>query len=211
MPLDTEIFTIDDLMDFYSDTPENVYHYKIFCTDPSKEIVFGVGSSDDELLKDLKRIARNTQNRNKYFLFLYSDDTFKKASIYKSVSFQLNKKEKYVAGLQQDIDELRDATNDDFEDDEDKGSGIIGYIKQMFPPQVMQQLILQMVSNFTQSKNNQVMQQPQSIGSINTNENDGSEAVMILQNLINKGVTIEHLRKLDAIDVNKLHTLLMML
>jgi len=209
MALDTEIFSIEDLMEFYSDTPENVYHYKIFCTDPAKEICFGVGSSDDELLKDLKRIARNTQNRNKYFLVLYTDDSFKKASIYKSVSFQLNKKEKYIAGLQDDINELRNESNDDDDDDDEKESGIIGYIKQMFPPQVMQQLILQMVSNFTQSKNNQAMQQSQAIGSIN--ENDGSEAVMILQNLINKGVTIDHLRKLDAIDVNKLHTLLMML
>lgn len=202
MALDTEFYTISDLLDYYNDCSENC-HYKIYVSDPKKDIIFGQGNSEGELLKDLQRIAKNNLNRNKYFLSIYSEEDSKKP--FKSSSFQLHTRDKFISGVKEELEELIEEE----EEEENYVDSVVGYIKQVFPPQTMQQLIFTLINNFL-TKNNTItnMQEQTTTALSGVNEN---EAITILSELMSKGVTLEHLRKLNSMDKLKLNSLLLML
>ena len=203
MALDTELRTIEELLEYYNDSPESVYYYKIYVADPRKDIIFAQGDSEEELLKDLSRLHKNNMNRNKYFLSLFSENDPKKP--YKSSSFQLHYKDKYISGVKEDIEELIDEED---EEETDYRSEIIGYIKKVFPAEQVSILVVNFLQNLM-NKNNTMNQNNNSLP--NAIAGITEEEIQILYSLMSKGVTIEHLRKLNSMDQLKLSSLLLML
>ena len=230
-----EIFTIDEVINFY-DAAEGS-EYKIFAgVNPTPQYLRYnfVGEKEigrQELVNALTQLRNNIENYNPYLIQVISEGNTargkkKDSPILTSISFQLNRPqsmmpmqamagmgspraemllEKLVeqnAMLQSRIAAIE--AMDDLEEEEKEAPK--SPIDQMISnPQVQEALIAGVLSLMSGLASG--LGGPKAIAGIG----DETEAVEILRSLMNKGVTIDHLRKLDEMGSAKLSSLLFML
>lgn len=229
-----EMFDINELLDFYEAAEAS--DYKIYMgTKPTADFCRYSFAGDKELgrqklLEDLTQLKNNPENYNTYLMQVISENgtgrgKAKKDPILTSIIFQLNRPMQYngyqpqMAGVsnprtemlleklveQNNMLQSRIAAIEAFEDLEEEEEAPKSPIDQMLSnPQLQEALIagvMSMVSGmFTKGV-------PTAIAGIG----DETEAVEILQSLMAKGVSIEHLRKLNEMSSAKLSSLLFML
>lgn len=228
-----EIFTIDEVINFY-DAAEGS-EYKIFAgVNPTPQYLRYnfVGEKEigrQELVNALTQLRNNIENYNPYLIQVISEGNTsrgkkKENPILTSISFQLNRPQSMMpmqamAGMASPRTEMlleklveqnamlqsRIAAIEAMEDLEEEEEAPKSPIDQMLSnPQLQEALIagvMSMVSGMLTKG------APTAIAGIE----EETEAVQILQSLMNKGVTIEHLRKLDQMGSAKLSSLLFML
>ena len=230
-----EIFTIDEVINFY-DAAEGS-EYKIFAgVNPTPQYLRYnfIGEKEigrQELVNALTQLRNNIENYNPYLIQVISEGSTgrgkkKESPILTSISFQLNRPqsmmpmqamagmgsprtemllEKLVeqnAMLQSRIAAIE--AMDDLEEEEEEAPK--SPIDQMLSsPQVQEALIAGVMSLMSglMTKGGA----PTAIAGID----DEAEAVEILRSLMSKGVTIDHLRKLNEMSSAKLSSLLFML
>ena len=230
-----EIFTIDEVVNFY-DAAEGS-EYKIFAgVNPTPQYLRYnfVGEKEigrQELVNALTQLRNNIENYNPYLIQVISEGNTgrgkkKESPVLTSISFQLNRPQSMLpmqamAGMGSPRTEMlleklveqnamlqsRIAAIEAMEDlEEEEEEAPKSPIDQMLSsPQVQEALIAGVMSLMSGliTKGGA----PTAIAGIG----DEAEAVEILQSLMNKGVTIEHLRKLDQMGSAKLSSLLFML
>jgi hypothetical protein len=230
-----EIFTIDEVVNFY-DAAEGS-EYKIFAgVNPTPQYLRYnfVGEKEigrQELVNALTQLRNNIENYNPYLIQVISEGNTgrgkkKESPVLTSISFQLNRPqsmlpmqamagigsprtemllEKLVeqnAMLQSRIAAIE--AMDELEEEEEEAPK--SPIDQMLSsPQVQEALIAGVMSLMSGliTKGGA----PTAIAGID----DEAEAIEILRSLMNKGVTIDHLRKLNEMSSSKLSSLLFML
>jgi energy-coupling factor transporter ATP-binding protein EcfA2 len=228
-----EIFTIDEVINFY-DAAEGS-EYKIFAgVNPTPQYLRYnfVGEKEigrQELVNALTQLRNNIENYNPYLIQVISEGNTargkkKENPILTSISFQLNRPQSMMpmqamAGMGSPRTEMlleklveqnamlqsRIAAIEAMDDLEEEEEAPKSPIDQMLSnPQLQEALIagvMSMVSGMLTKG------APTAIAGIG----DETEAVEILRSLMNKGVTIDHLRKLDQMSSSKLSSLLFML
>lgn len=228
-----EIFTIDEVINFY-DAAEGS-EYKIFAgVNPTPQYLRYnfVGEKEigrQELVNALTQLRNNIENYNPYLIQVISEGNTargkkKESPILTSISFQLNRPQSMMpmqamAGMGSPRTEMlleklveqnamlqsRIAAIEAMDDLEEEEEAPKSPIDQMLSnPQLQEALIagvMSMVSGMLTKG------APTAIAGIG----DETEAVEILRSLMNKGVTIDHLRKLDQMGSAKLSSLLFML
>lgn len=228
-----EIFTIDEVINFY-DAAEGS-EYKIFAgVNPTPQYLRYnfVGEKEigrQELVNALTQLRNNIENYNPYLIQVISEGNTargkkKENPILTSISFQLNRPQSMMpmqamAGMGSPRTEMlleklveqnamlqsRIAAIEAMDDLEEEEEAPKSPIDQMLSnPQLQEALIagvMSMVSGMLTKG------APTAIAGIG----DETEAVEILRSLMNKGVTIDHLRKLDQMSNSKLSSLLFML
>jgi len=230
-----EIFTIDEVVNFY-DAAEGS-EYKIFAgVNPTAQYLRYNFSGEkeigrQELVNALTQLRNNIENYNPYLIQVISEGNTgrgkkKESPVLTSISFQLNRPqsmlpmqamagigsprtemllEKLVeqnAMLQSRIAAIE--AMDELEEEEEEAPK--SPIDQMLSsPQVQEALIAGVMSLMSglMTKGGA----PTAIAGID----DEAEATEILRSLMNKGVTIDHLRKLNEMSGAKLSSLLFML
>lgn len=230
-----EIFTIDEVINFY-DAAEGS-EYKIFAgVNPTPQYLRYnfIGEKEigrQELVNALTQLRNNIENYNPYLIQVISEGSTgrgkkKESPILTSISFQLNRPQSMMpmqamAGMgspraEMLLEKLVEQNSmlqsriaaieamDDLEEEEEEAPK--SPIDQMLSnPQLQEALIagvMSMVSGMLTKTGT-----PTAIAGIG----DEAEAVQILNSLMNKGVTIDHLRKLDQMGSAKLSSLLFML
>lgn len=230
-----EIFTIDEVVNFY-DAAEGS-EYKIFAgVNPTPQYLRYnfVGEKEigrQELVNALTQLRNNIENYNPYLIQVISEGSTgrgkkKESPVLTSISFQLNRPQQLMpmqtmagmgspraemlleklveqnAMLQSRIAAIE--AMDDLEEEEEEAPK--SPIDQMLSsPQVQEALIAGVMSLMSGLVTKGGA--PTAIAGIG----DEAEAVQILNSLMNKGVTIDHLRKLDQMSSSKLSSLLFML
>jgi hypothetical protein len=231
-----EIFTIDEVINFY-DAAEGS-EYRIFAgVNPTPQYLRYnfVGEKEigrQELLNALTQLRNNIENYNPYLIQVISEGSTgrgkkKESPVLTSISFQLNRPqsmmpmqamgsmgsprtemllEKLVeqnAMLASRIAAIEAMDELEGEEEEEAPKGPIDQM--LSNPQLQEALIagvMSLVSGMITKGG-----QPTAIAGID----DEAEAVEILRSLMNKGVTIDHLRKLNEMSGTKLSSLLFML
>ena len=230
-----EIFTIDEVINFY-DAAEGS-EYKIFAgVNPTPQYLRYnfVGEKEigrQELVNALTQLRNNIENYNPYLIQVISEGNTargkkKESPILTSISFQLNRPQSMMpmqamAGMGSPRTEMlleklveqnamlqsRIAAIEAMEDlEEEEEEAPKSPIDQMLSsPQVQEALIAGVMSLMSglMTKGGA----PTAIAGID----DEAEAVEILRSLMNKGVSIDHLRKLNEMSSAKLSSLLFML
>ena len=229
-----EIFTIDEVINFY-DAAEGS-EYKIFAgVNPTPQYLRYnfVGEKEigrQELVNALTQLRNNIENYNPYLIQVISEGNTargkkKESPILTSISFQLNRPQSMMpmqamAGMgspraemlleklveQNAMLQSRIAAIEAMDDLEEEEEAPKSPIDQMISnPQVQEALIAGVLSLMSGLASG--LGGPKAIAGIG----DETEAVEILRSLMNKGVTIDHLRKLDQMGSSKLSSLLFML
>jgi hypothetical protein len=231
-----EIFTIDEVINFY-DAAEGS-EYKIFAgVNPTAQYLRYnfVGEKEigrQELVNALTQLRNNIENYNPYLIQVISEGSTgrgkkKESPVLTSISFQLNRPqsmmpmqamgsmgsprtemllEKLVeqnAMLASRIAAIEAMDELECEEEEEAPKGPIDQM--LSNPQLQEALIagvMSLVSGMITKGG-----QPTAIAGID----DEAEAVEILRSLMSKGVTIDHLRKLNEMSSAKLSSLLFML
>ena len=230
-----EIFTIDEVINFY-DAAEGS-EYRIFAgVNPTPQYLRYnfVGEKEigrQELVNALTQLRNNIENYNPYLIQVISEGSTgrgkkKESPVLTSISFQLNRPQQLMpmqsmSGIgsprtemlleklveQNQMLQSRIAAieaMDELEEEEEEAPK--SPIDQMLSsPQVQEALIAGVMSLMSGliTKGGT----PTAIAGIG----DEAEAVEILRSLMSKGVTIEHLRKLNEMSSSKLSSLLFML
>lgn len=230
-----EIFTIDEVVNFY-DAAEGS-EYKIFAgVNPTPQYLRYnfIGEKEigrQELVNALTQLRNNIENYNPYLIQVISEGNTgrgkkKESPVLTSISFQLNRPQSMLpmqsmAGLgspraemlleklveQNSMLQSRIAAIEAMEEiEEEEEEEPKSPIDQMLSnPQLQEALIagvMSLVSGMVTKGG-----APTAIAGIG----DEDEAVQILRSLMNKGVTIDHLRKLNEMSSGKLSSLLFML
>ena len=230
-----EIFTIDEVINFY-DAAEGS-EYKIFAgVNPTPQYLRYnfIGEKEigrQELVNALTQLRNNIENYNPYLIQVISEGNTargkkKESPILTSISFQLNRPQSMMpmqamAGMGSPRTEMlleklveqnamlqsRIAAIEAMEDlEEEEEEAPKSPIDQMLSsPQVQEALIAGVMSLMSglMTKGGA----PTAIAGID----DEAEAVEILRSLMSKGVSIDHLRKLNEMSSAKLSSLLFML
>lgn len=226
-----EIFTIDEVINFY-DAAEGS-EYKVFAgVNPSAQYLRYnfVGDKEigrQELVNALSQLRNNVENYNPYLIQVISEAGISKGRkkelpTLTSISFQLNRPAQYLPMQQMGnvtsprtemlLEKLVEQNNvlqsrisalESMEDFEDETP--VNPLNQMLANPQLQEALIAGVMGIVSSMFTKGI--PTGIAGI-ANE---SEAVEILHSLMNKGVKIEDLRKLDLMNVSKLKSLLLML
>jgi hypothetical protein len=228
-----EIFTIDEVLNFYDTAEGN--DYKVYAgVNPSPQYLRYNFSGDKEIGRQelqmaLTQLRNNVENYNPYLIQVISDEKVskgrKKEPILTSISFQLNRPQQFLPmnqmgnvgsprtemlleklveqnALMQSRLSALESIGEMEEEEEVEQSPLNAMLSN---PQLQETIvagIMGLVSNmFTKTG------APTGIAGID----DTDEALKILHSLMDKGVTIEHLRKLDEMNSMKLKSLLMML
>ena len=196
-----EITNVENLLEYYNDC-ESGTHWKIFLGDPKKNNVFRCGDSDEDLMKAVKIIDGNPENTNVYYLCIYEMEG-KKTNYICGCSFQLNNKVSKVSGINESrieylLTKLIDK-NDNEPDEIDNNSWLEN-------PMVQQvgQMVVGLIGNYLQGGNSKL----QGTNIAGVNENDPG---YLLNCLMQKGVTVQHLQKLNNMPDSQLRNLLLML
>jgi len=229
-----EIFTIDEVINFY-DAAEGS-EYKIFAgVNPTPQYLRYnfIGEKEigrQELVNALTQLRNNIENYNPYLIQVISEGSTgrgkkKESPILTSISFQLNRPQSMLpmqamAGMGSPRTEMlleklveqnamlqsRIAAIEAMEDlEEEEEEAPKSPIDQMLSsPQVQEALIAGVMSLMSGLMTKGA---PTAIAGID----DEAEAVEILRSLMSKGVTIDHLRKLNEMSSAKLSSLLFML
>jgi len=198
-----EVTSVDNLLEYYNDC-EQGSHWKIFLGDPKKNNVFRCGDSDDELIKAVKIIDTNPENTNVYYLCIYEMEG-KKTNYICGCSFQLNNKVQKVSGINESrieylLTKLIDKQDNEPDETEVENNNWLNN------PMVQQvgQMIIGLIGSKLSGTNTQL--NGTSIAGVN--ENDPG---YLLSCLMQKGVTVEHLQKLNNMPDSQLRNLLLML
>jgi hypothetical protein len=230
-----EIFTIDEVVNFY-DAAEGS-EYRIFAgVNPTPQYLRYnfVGEKEigrQELVNALTQLRNNIENYNPYLIQVISEGSTgrgkkKENPVLTSISFQLNRPQQLMpmqsmAGISSPrtemlLEKLVEQNQmlasriaaieamDELEEEEEEAPK--SPIDQMLSsPQVQEALIAGVMSLMSglMTKGGA----PTAIAGID----DEAEAVEILRSLMSKGVTIDHLRKLNEMSSAKLSSLLFML
>ena len=230
-----EIFTIDEVINFY-DAAEGS-EYRIFAgVNPTPQYLRYnfVGEKEigrQELLNALTQLCNNIENYNPYLIQVISEGSTgrgkkKESPVLTSISFQLNRPQQLMpmqsmSGIgsprtEMLLEKLVEQNQmlasriaaieamDELEEEEEEAPK--SPIDQMLSsPQVQEALIAGVMSLMSglMTKGGA----PTAIAGID----DEAEAVEILRSLMSKGVTIDHLRKLNEMSSAKLSSLLFML
>jgi hypothetical protein len=228
-----EIFTIDEVLNFYDTAEGN--DYKVYAgVNPSPQYLRYNFSGEKEIGRQelqmaLTQLRNNVENYNPYLIQVISEETVskgrKKEPILTSISFQLNRPQQFLPmnqmgnvgsprtemlleklveqnALMQSRLSALESMGEMEEEEEVEQSPINAMLSNPELQQTIITGIMGLVSNmFTKTG------APTGIAGID----DEDEALKILHSLMNKGVTIEHLRKLDEMNSMKLKSLLMML
>lgn len=196
-----EITNVENLLEYYNDC-EGGTHWKIFLGDPKKNNVFRCGESDEELIKAVKIIDGNTENTNVYYICIYEMEG-KKQNYICGCSFQLNNKLQKVSGINDNrIEYLLTKLIDKQESEPDE----VENNSWLEHPLVAQ--VGQMIIGFIGSKLSGSNTQLNGTSIAGVNENDPG---YLLTCLMQKGVTVEHLQKLNNMPDGQLRNLLLML
>jgi len=229
-----EIFTIDEVVNFY-DAAEGS-EYKIFAgVNPTPQYLRYnfVGEKEigrQELVNALTQLRNNIENYNPYLIQVISEGNTgrgkkKESPVLTSISFQLNRPQSMLpmqamAGIGSPRTEMlleklveqnamlqsRIAAIEAMDELEEEEEAPKSPIDQMISnPQVQEALIAGVISLMSGLASG--LGGPKAIAGIG----DEAEAVEILQSLMSKGVTIDHLRKLNEMSSAKLSSLLFML
>ena len=227
-----EIFTIDEVVNFY-DAAEGS-EYKIFAgVNPTPQYLRYnfIGEKEigrQELVNALTQLRNNIENYNPYLIQVISEGNTgrgkakKDGPVLTSISFQLNRPQSMLpmqamAGMGSPRTEMlleklveqnamlqsRIAAIEAMEEEEEEPKSPIDQM--LSNPQLQEALIagvMSLVSGMVTKGG-----APTAIAGIG----DEDEAVEILRSLMNKGVTIDHLRKLNEMGSSKLTSLLFML
>jgi len=230
-----EIFTIDEVVNFY-DAAEGS-EYKIFAgVNPTPQYLRYnfVGEKEigrQELVNALTQLRNNIENYNPYLIQVISEGNTgrgrskKDSPVLTSISFQLNRPQQLMpmqamSGIGSPRTEMlleklveqnamlqsRIAAIEAMDDLEEEEEAPKSPIDQMISnPQVQEALIAGVISLMSGLASG--LGGPKAIAGIG----DEAEAVEILRSLMSKGVTIDHLRKLNEMGSAKLSSLLFML
>jgi len=229
-----EIFTIDEVVNFY-DAAEGS-EYRIFAgVNPTPQYLRYnfVGEKEigrQELVNALTQLRNNIENYNPYLIQVISEGSTgrgkkKESPVLTSISFQLNRPQQLMpmqsmSGIgsprtemlleklveQNQMLQSRIAAIEAMDEMEEEEEAPKSPIDQMLSsPQVQEALIAGVMSLMSglMTKGGA----PTAIAGID----DEAEAVEILRSLMSKGVTIDHLRKLNEMSSAKLSSLLFML
>jgi len=231
-----EMFSIEELLDFYEAAEGN--DYMIYMgTKPTADYCRYSFVGDKEigrqkLLTDLTQLRNNPENYNTYLMQVISENgtgrgRAKKEPILTSIIFQLNRPVQY-SGYQQQMGSLGSARTEmllerlveqnsllqsrlaaleaigelEEEEEEVPESPINAIINNPELQQAIVTGIMGLVGGMFAKGG-----QPTAIAGID----DEAEATEILRSLMSKGVTIDHLRKLNEMSSAKLSSLLFML
>jgi hypothetical protein len=230
-----EIFTIDEVINFY-DAAEGS-EYRIFAgVNPTPQYLRYnfVGEKEigrQELLNALTQLRNNIENYNPYLIQVISEGSTgrgkkKESPVLTSISFQLNRPQQLMpmqsmSGIgsprtemlleklveQNQILASRIAAieaMDELEGEEEEEAPKSPIDQMLSSPQVQEALIAGVMSLMSGLMTKGA---PTAIAGID----DEAEAVEILRSLMSKGVTIDHLRKLNEMSSAKLSSLLFML
>jgi hypothetical protein len=229
-----EIFTIDEVVNFY-DAAEGS-EYKIFAgVNPTAQYLRYnfIGEKEigrQELVNALTQLRNNIENYNPYLIQVISEGNTgrgkkKESPVLTSISFQLNRPQSMLpiqamAGMGSPRTEMlleklveqnamlqsRIAAIEALDDLEEEEEAPKSPIDQMISnPQVQEALIAGVISLMSGLASG--LGGPKAIAGIG----DEAEATEILRSLMSKGVTIDHLRKLNEMSSSKLSSLLFML
>jgi hypothetical protein len=228
-----EIFTIDEVLNFYDTAEGN--DYKVYAgVNPSPQYLRYNFSGDKEIGRQelqmaLTQLSNNVENYNPYLIQVISEEKVskgrKKEPILTSISFQLNRPQQFLPmnqmgnvgsprtemlleklveqnALMQSRLSALESIGEMEEEEEVEQSPINAMLSNPELQQTIITAVMGLVGNmFTKTG------APTGIAGID----DTDEALKILHSLMGKGVTIEHLRKLDEMNSIKLNSLLMML
>jgi hypothetical protein len=205
-----ELMTPDAVISFYNENGGGFY--RIFLGDSSKNKIRFAGDNEETLLNALSIIEDNPENCNIYTLSLF-DANGKKENLRSEINFCFNGDNSRVGGfsdtkkIEYYLKKLTDKDDEQNDDDDDQAHPVGSYWERMLPPEQMG-LILQQIAGVLVQKflpDNQPGIPGNIVAGVET------EHIQILTDLMNKGVTIEHLRKLNAMSTIQLKTLLTML
>lgn len=225
-----ELFSIDQVLHFYESAEGE--NYKIFArmnpTDAYCRYSFTGGGKDEginQLQTDLLQIKNNADNVNEYLLQVSSNVSRKgqKPNMV-NITFQLNKPqylgavnyqqnnsgrtemllEKLVEQNQMLVSRISALeAEEDLEQEEPEEEGLAGILKN---PEI-QSMLIGAIGRFISGNT----PAPAAIAGIPREESDHFECMQIVDSLMEKGVTIDHLRALDKMSKVKLNSLLLML
>jgi hypothetical protein len=229
-----EIFTIDEVINFY-DAAEGS-EYKIFAgVNPTAQYLRYnfIGEKEigrQELVNALTQLRNNIENYNPYLIQVISEGVTgrgkkKESPVLTSISFQLNRPQSYLPMQQMSgvgsprtemlLEKLVEQNAmlasriaaieamDELEEEEEAPKS--PFDQMLSNPQLQETLIagvMSLVSGMITKGGT-----PTAIAGFG----DETEAVEILQSLMSKGVSIDHLRKLNEMSSAKLSSLLFML
>jgi hypothetical protein len=230
-----EIFTIDEVINFYDAADGSEYKIYAGVNPTAQYLRYNFTGEKEigrqELVNALTQLRNNIENYNPYLIQVISEGTTGRGRTKKetspvltSISFQLNRPQSYMPMQQMSgvssprtemlLEKLVEQNQmlqsriaaieamDEMEEEEAPKSPIDQMLSN---PQLQETLIagvMALVSGMITKGGT-----PTAIAGIG----DEAEAVEILQSLMSKGVTIEHLRKLDQMGSAKLSSLLFML
>ena len=217
-----ELSQLEEVMEFYERADGS--EYRVFGkTDPKDEYCrfHFEGEKElgmEELRAALMQIMRNEENTNPYLIQVIGQAKGKSKKL-TSITFQLNKPSQYLPVNQPQgisgkteylLEKLLEQNNAllsrvsalEAEDDEDEPEQIGSLGSILNNPQVQTLLIGALGKLFTGN-------QPQ--GNAIAGINDTNEISLIIDQLMSKGVTIDHLRKLNEMSEVRLKSLLIML
>jgi hypothetical protein len=199
-----ELMTTDAVISFYNENGGGLY--RIFLGDSSKHKLRFTGNNEETLINALSIIEENPVNTNIYTIALF-DGNGRKEELKAEINFCLNEKQSVGSignnpKIEYYLKKLTERDeNDEEPDEEEKGS----YWERVLPPEQLG-AVLQQIAGLIVSK---MLPDPipgNAVAGVET-----PEEIQILSDLMNKGVTIEHLRKLNAMSTIQLKTLLTML
>jgi hypothetical protein len=228
-PYKPELFTIDDVVHFYE--AANGVNYRVYVgTSPKPQFCRYYFEGDEkeigaQTLQDaLQGLKQSTDNTNSYLIEVFTKPKNKKdLPETTSIIFQLNKYERllpYMGAIQENRDNgmkellgrmietqnliLTKLSQDELEEEEPaKPTGLAGLLDH---PEI-QNLAVMALSGVIGKFLNPSGSQPAAMAGIP----EETEIMGIVNSLMNKGVTIDHLRKLDEMGEMKLKSLLLML
>lgn len=228
-----QIVGIDGVMDWYDRFSTSPYYAVYTYTSPTKlEKNFQYTGSDKEegriLLSNTLEAMQMQEDQTLYCLKLY-DQINKKNTIdsnlesIASIRFRISEipqlAMQHIAGmdrgtsrLENEVRELKNLITsrlsaEEFEDDEPKQENM--FLKMLENPAI-QGLAIAGISKFLGLTDTQ-MTATGIAGISGLNELNEDEVITIVNSLMTKGVTVEHLRKLDEMSASKLQSLLFML
>lgn len=227
-----EIFTIDEVLNFYDTAEGN--DYKVYAgVNPSPQYLRYNFSGDKEIGRQelqmaLTQLRNNVENYNPYLIQVISEEKIskgrKKEPILTSISFQLNRPQSYMPMQQMGnvgsgrtemlleklieqnaLMQSRLSALESIGELEEEEEEPLSPLNAMLSNPELQQALITGVMGLVGGMFSKTGA-PTGIAGI-----DDDEAIKILNSLMSKGVTIEHLRKLDEMNSMKLKSLLMML
>ena len=223
-----ELFSIEQVLRFYENADGN--NFKIFAkmnpTDAYCRYSFNGDKTEglDELGNALMQIKNNSENFNEYLLQVTSNARKGAKIETTSITFQLNKPqylgstqsqynnsgrtemllEKIVEQNQMLVSRISALeAEQDLEVEEPEEDGLAGILKNP----AVQSMLIGAIGRFIEGNS----AAPAAIAVISKTELDYREAIEILESLMQKGVSINHLKALNKMSAAKLQSLLLML